>query len=360
MEDKLKEVYKRLIKKERLICIIIYCPPKVGSTTLVSSLRLSLGDLANVIHIHDEVMLGVLTEIKDITVNEIICYLSTVINKVYVIDVYRTPIERKMSEYFDKLSFHFNNEETNIMNYKIELLIERFNKLFPYLGVGEHYLDKYNIAEPIGFNFAEKYTVQKIKNVDYVKLRICDVSDWSDILSKILNKRIVIVNDYLTEDKLLGEKYNEFKSNYRLPINFYELVRKDSNLCYYLNEKERKNYLEKWYKKLQSDVFLSFTQMEYNFYLEITKKNQFYDSIERNHYIDNGCFCKACSKKREELYLNAVKGETIKDKIIHSECILQMKKQLINRAKETISKSIAKRKKMHNTNNIAKINTNLF
>ena len=87
--------------------IFIYTPPKVGSTTLVSSLRVSLGKSYNIIHIHDEVMLSVLTRINNVKINDIINYLSNNGKKVYVIDVYRTPIERKMSEFFEKISpFH--------------------------------------------------------------------------------------------------------------------------------------------------------------------------------------------------------------------------------------------------------------
>ena len=75
--------------------IFIYTPPKVGSTTLVSSLRMSLGAGCSVIHIHDETMLQVLTGITNISINDIIKYLSDIGKTVYVIDVYRTPIERK-------------------------------------------------------------------------------------------------------------------------------------------------------------------------------------------------------------------------------------------------------------------------
>ena len=81
--------------------IFIYTPPKVGSTTLVSSLRVSLGRSYNIIHIHDEVMLSVLTGINGVNVNDIIQYLASNGKEVYVIDVYRTPIERKMSEFFE-------------------------------------------------------------------------------------------------------------------------------------------------------------------------------------------------------------------------------------------------------------------
>ena len=160
--------------------IFIYTPPKVGSTTLVTSLRVSLGKSYNIIHIHDEIMLSVLTGINNVKINDIIHFLSSKGKNVYVIDVYRTPIERKMSEYFEKLSpYHFNNSEENVSKYSMRRIIDRFNKLFPHLENGDHYFDCYNINDPIPFDFEKKYTVQEINLVKYVKLRLCDSELWA-------------------------------------------------------------------------------------------------------------------------------------------------------------------------------------
>ena len=56
--------------------IFIYTPPKVGSTSLVSSIRICASDKYSIIHIHDEIMLNFYTGINSITVNEIIQYNS--------------------------------------------------------------------------------------------------------------------------------------------------------------------------------------------------------------------------------------------------------------------------------------------
>ena len=99
-----EEILNKLFNTQNHNYVFIYTPPKVGSTTLVSSLRISLGNHFNVIHIHDDIMLSVLTGVNNVTVNEIINYIAQKGNNVYVIDIYRTQIERKMSEYFEKLS----------------------------------------------------------------------------------------------------------------------------------------------------------------------------------------------------------------------------------------------------------------
>ena len=106
----LKEVNKKLglsddltIEKNKNL-VFIYCPPKVGSTTLVTSLRLSCVNKMTILHIHSEEMLFVLCDIKNITINEIINYNKSLGKNVAVIDIYRTPIEHKMSSLFDKAS----------------------------------------------------------------------------------------------------------------------------------------------------------------------------------------------------------------------------------------------------------------
>ena len=62
------ETYKNII--------FIYTPPKVGSTTLVSSIRISASHKFSIIHIHDEIMLNFFTGINSVTINEIIQYNS--------------------------------------------------------------------------------------------------------------------------------------------------------------------------------------------------------------------------------------------------------------------------------------------
>ena len=81
--------------------VIVYCPPKVGSTTVVSSIRMSAYNKFTVLHIHDELMLSVLCRIENVTVKEIILYNQSIGKNVYVIDIYRSPIEQKISKYFE-------------------------------------------------------------------------------------------------------------------------------------------------------------------------------------------------------------------------------------------------------------------
>lgn len=301
--------------------IFIYTPPKVGSTTLVTSLRISLENKYNIIHIHDEVMLSVLTGINNIKITDLINYLGKQKKNIYVIDVYRTPVERKISEFFEKISpYHFNNTPENISKYSIKRICDRFNKIFPYIENGDHYFDKYDISHPKEFDFDKKYTIQTINTVKYIKIRLCDSNLWANILSSIFNKDIVIINDYTTENKEIGQLFKTFKREYKIPYNYFELIKNDKYLNFYYNEIERNNYLSKWYNKITEKV-IPYTIDEFNFYMKICLENQYICDVDREHYIDNNCFCEYCSKKRKKIYLQAKNGVKIFDKMVHETII---------------------------------------
>jgi hypothetical protein len=321
--------------------IFVYTPPKVGSTTLVTSLRISLGRSYNVIHIHDEIMLSVLTGINNVKINDIINFLSGQGKNVYVIDVYRTPIERKMSEFFEKIScHHFNNTEENISKYSIKRISNRFNKLFPHLENGDHYFEQYNIDNPIPFDFINKFTLQLINNVKYIKLRLCDSNIWSDILTNIFKSEIVIIYDYNTENKCIGYLYKRFKQEYRLPINFFELIKECKYLNFYYDETERNNYINYWSNKLSNDFFTPYTKSEYNFYMNLCLENQYINDIQNEHYIDNGCFCNYCTKKRKDIFFKAKSGVKVFEKIIHREVINEVKNEKINKINDKLKNVI--------------------
>ena len=204
-----------------------------------------------------------------------------------------------------------------MIKYDIKRISVRFNELFPHLSNTDHYFDKYKINVP-PFDFIKKYSIQNCNRVKYIKLRLMDSKNWQTILSEIMNTKIVILNDYKTSDKSIGDFYNKFKQEYLLPDNLFELMQNCKYLKFYLNEAEKLAYLSSWRSRLTTH-FEPFTHAEYQFYIKISLENQVYDNVQHNHYIDNGCSCKACSLKRKEIYFKALKGEPINDKIIHND-----------------------------------------
>jgi hypothetical protein len=335
-----EEILNKLFNTQNHNYVFIYTPPKVGSTTLVSSLRISLGNTFNVIHIHDDIMLSVLTGVNNVTVNQIINYISKKGKNVYVIDVYRTPIERKMSEYFEKLGpYHFNNSEENLNKYSIKRIADRFNKLFPHLGNGDHYFDKFDIANPTHFDFDKKYTIQILNNIKYIKLRLCDSKIWASILSSIFQKEVVLINDYQTTNKSVGELYKRFKDEYKIPTNYLELVKDCRYFNFYFSDEERKQYIKVWENKTVNE-FTPYSSDEYKFYVNLYLENQYINDIQTEHYIDNGCLCVYCTKTRKHIFNCAKNGETQFEKIIHQETVLKhqtdVAKSIFNKASNSL------------------------
>lgn len=313
--------------------VFIYCPPKVGSTSLVSSIRLSAPNRYTVLHLHDELMLGVLCGVKDVTINEIIRYNKTLGKNVFVIDIYRNPIEHKISAFFEKIgSYHFNNTESNINNYDIEKLIHRFNRVFPYLANSDYYREVYNISVPETFNFGQNYLNQHIDGIHYIKLRLRDSSEWTRMLREILGTNITIVNDYETENKPISNMYKRFKRQYRIPQNFLESVHFCKNTNYYLSPQEIQEYIQSW-KNKQTDIFTAFNTTEYSIYNEITRENQHVNDIQRNHYMDVGCSCAGCSRKRNIILDKVNRGENVTETIDHTTAVAEYKHMVLNKKK---------------------------
>jgi hypothetical protein len=336
--NKLIEVNKKLglsddltKEKDRNI-IFIFCPPKVGSTTLVTSLRLSCSHKMTILHIHDEEMLSVLCGIKNITINEIINYNKSLGKNIVVIDIYRTPIEHKISTFFENISFHFNNKEDIINNYDVNAIIQRFNKIYPFLCNTDYYRQVYNLPIIHNFNFEKKYTCQIVNGIKYIKLRLRDSIHWSKILFELLGLTVYIIKDYESSSKPYATLLKSFMGEYKLPKNYFQEL-DNSNLSLYLSNEEKINYLREWSNKLTLN-FNPFSKEEYQFYYSISRENQYYINLQQRHYIDEGCCCRLCSKKRFIL-LNKIKNgyKDVKnnDYIIHSNVIneFNIKKQIL-------------------------------
>lgn len=323
--QQLKQINETL-KFTHNIIIFVYTPPKVGSTSLVSSFRIFCIHKINIIHIHDEIMLKVLTGIDDVTINEIIAYNKYIGKQVYVIDIYRSPIERKISSYFEKIgTYHFNNIDSQVNNYNVNMVIHRFNKIFPFLSNGDHFIDLYPLTnKPEKFDFNNKYLLVEDFGIKYIKLRLKDSNQWSSILTKLINIPIYIVKDYETTNKPVKDLYKQFKENYQIPKNLLDDIMKCKYLNYYYNTEELHEYYNIWNNKSTND-FVSFTENEYKLYEYITLENSHLDYIQLYHYIDEGCICKACNIKRTNIANKIRLGTYNNEKIIHEEA----KKELL-------------------------------
>lgn len=322
------------ITKSRVL--FVYSAPKVGSTSLVSSLRLYCISTMDIIHIHDEVMLQVLAHIRGVRVIDIIQYNRFIGKDVYVFDVYRTPIERRISVFFEKIaSLHFNTPPERLNEYSTDRVIKRFNNLFPHLGGEEneedYFFTKYGLlvppsltnpypAEggpiPAHFDMERRYLAVKKKGVTYVKIRLADSdTHWSQIFASLLGIKIKFIRDYETSKKDIGSLYRRFYEDYRIPEEYFLAVTdQSSSFRYYLSQEEQAAYKAKWSARVLSSLSpssfpdsqqqqkrLGYSKEMYAEYIQICLENESFTEIDCNHYKDYGCACKACMQKRAEV-----------------------------------------------------------
>jgi hypothetical protein len=327
--NKLKEVNKKLgleniennYKHSNII--FVYSVPKVGSTSLVSSLKLFVFFGFVIIHIHSEIMLECFSKVKDISVVELINYNGIFLKRnVFVIDIYRSPIEHKISTFFENIStFHFNTTDELLNNYDLTRIIKRFNLIFPYIAVGDIFIDKYNIDEKFPFDFEKKYIFFNLNGIKYIKLRLDNSHEWRKILNKLLGIDIVIIKDYSSSNKPIKNIYNQFIQNYKIPNNFLSLINSCKYLKYYYSSDEILKYLNTWRLKSLNENFNYMSENEFALYNEISLENQSNSFIDTTHYIYNGCVCKACLFKRQtiikKLLNNKDINKEIQEKIIH-------------------------------------------
>jgi hypothetical protein len=312
--------------------VFVYSAPKVGSTSIVSSLRIFGTDKISVIHIHDEEMLRILGKISGVTINEIILFNKHIGRNVYVIDVYRSPIERKISAYFEKIGvYHFNNRDEIVNTYSLDKVINRFNHILPHIANGDHFIDKYGITIPAQFDHSKKYLLVQQHGINYIKLRLRDSVFWGSILTTIFGTNIKPIKDYESANKPIKDLYAKFKLHYKIPKNLLDELTKCRYFNYYYSEDERQEYINEWLHKSTIN-FVSYTPEEYKMYEELTIQNSHIDYIQLNHYMDEGCLCKACSIKRCNIATKLNIGLVVTDRIIHSEAKNELLVKRVDRA----------------------------
>ena len=342
--------------------IFVYSAPKVGSTSVVSSLRLFGLKYFDIVHIHDEVMLNVLTHITDITINELILYNKYLGREVYVINIYRTPIERKISAFFEKIgTYHFNNDDSKVNRYNIQKVINRFNNIFPHIATGDHFIDKYNVPIPDKFDFYNKVLVVTQNNIKFITIRLSDSECWGNILTNILGIEIKVVKDYESTNKPIKDLYSNFKKNYLIPKNLLDELLTDKYMKFYYSDGDIQKYYDSWSLKSTNNRD-SYTYEQYKLYEEITIENSYIDYIQTDHYFDEGCVCTACNIKRCETASKIRRGIFTNDKVVHSVAkneLLQKRVTKANKINNMIKQTKMKKKDFNSAmlNVVYKINS---
>lgn len=309
--------------------VFVYSAPKVGSTSLVSSLRLFGAHVMDILHIHDEQMLQALTGIQDVRIVDLIEYVQRQGKRVFVLNIFRTPIERKISAFFEKVgTYHFGVTDAQVNTYPLDKVLRRFHRLCLFLGNGDHFLDIYPCAQDpaemagLAFDHARGCAHSLYRGVHYVSLRLQDSHRWGDILTSLFGFPCCAVRDYESTDKPIRDLYRAFRAQYRVPHNLLTLLlqQADAALRFYLTEAERAEYLQQWRAQSLAVHVAPFSPEQYAAYVEVSNDNTHLESVQTDHYLDEGCVCKACSLARYTAAKQLLRGETLAVRIVHAEC----------------------------------------
>ena len=139
---------------------------------------------------------------------------SIAVNRqVYFIDVYRPPIERKISSFFWKYAYtHIPNYSKLNVYQLIHIFYNKFLRtLEEYHSINE-VMNHYNVPLFTSFDFDKKYNIITKNNMHFIKLRVDNISEFDKILAYIFQIPIKMHNDNVTNNKPIYSLYQEFVS----------------------------------------------------------------------------------------------------------------------------------------------------
>ncbi len=232
------------IKETDVFDCFIYCGGKCGSRTLNDTF---INNGYKSIHLHGneyyKKKYGMKNSIFDVIDN------SCKNKKIYIIDCYRTPIERKISSFFQNIKqVHIPNYADLTLNEIITFFNDKLvNSLEEYHSINE-VMNHYNIPLWDKFDTNKGYNLIEKDNKVFIKILFNDIEKWDKLLSNILGKKITIFNDNLTENKNIYELYKQFKNNYKVPKSYINnVLSNDKHFKIYNTENEQNIYIKKWF-----------------------------------------------------------------------------------------------------------------
>lgn len=256
--------------------VIISCCAKSGSTSLSKTFE-KKG--YKTLHVHNDNQFkkyrkDLIDESSTDNLRDFILRQKT--NRVVIIDVFRTPIERLVSSFFQNITKYneYNLKDILLYNYFLsnDRSIECYNTmedLFPEIFEKEYY--------------HEDYFVARRDNLIFIKLKFDCIKKWDEQLSIILEEEINIIPENLSCSKDYKTLYEKFKKNFVLKRSDFEFIVDNSLLRKYCTSLQIQKYLEFWVPKIVEDS-------EFNSLMRIsTFKNvppNFNFETYRNFYSD--------------------------------------------------------------------------
>ena len=256
------ENYKELINQKMEICFdpsctnlrcknicVIYTNPKVGCTSLLSSLNLYFSEFLTVKRWHNEYPVegrGIL----DMSITQFAEINSIHDKNVIMIDIYRPIFDMCLSFFFLYFFWLVPDNYQNDIDYIINNFNNFFLSIYNHVNV-DYYKQVYNLNTTFNeFDFNKKHLFFRNNNIKYIKLRLIDSNEWSTILSNVFHSEFKIFTSNKTEDKDFGNIYTEFKKKYKIPKNYYELIKKNEHFLFYYTPEEQQTYLKQFDDKI--------------------------------------------------------------------------------------------------------------
>ena len=248
--------------------VIIFCGGKCGSTSLEVSL---INNGYDVIKIHSFMHSKKVHKNDDLyNVKNIKDFFDIQINDViYIIDSYRTPIERHICAFFQNLIFH------------IKKPFNEFNEELP-------------IFKDDKFDFDKKYILKELivnnNKQLYIKLRFKEINDWDKILSQIFNKDIKMSSENLSENKPYKNTYKLFKKYYKVPEEYLDAIKNRPIFNKYNSTDEINEYINFWNNNLYDNNLSNHLENNYDKFFENTPSDfnvEVYKSINTDLVYKN-------------------------------------------------------------------------
>lgn len=258
-----KNIVDDLFKDLPLFDVYIFCSGKSGGTTLCNSFFQKNITTAHMHSGHGKA--GYITNINTNFTYETIMY-SSLFKNIFIFDIYRTPIERQISSFFESYYLQYadiNNtqELCNIFTNNYLFKIENYCSI-------EIILQYFGLPMFNNFNFEKKYNVIEKDNLTLVYLLFENFDKFPDIIKTITNYDIDICNLNCSWQKSYKNAYKEFKEIFTCPLKFLPKLLCDNYFNTFVDPQEKSTYLKKHFS-----MDTSFKQFYYELNINYNKNN---------------------------------------------------------------------------------------
>lgn len=232
--------------------IYIYCGGKCGSSTLAKTFECNG---YNSFVTHDNYFYTKYQRTSNNSPLTIFNAIEESCNKydnIYFVDSYRTPIERKISAFFQNIAFFIPDYN----ELPVQSLINYFNTNVLVSWENQHSIDEilvhFNIPLFKEFDFEKGYNIVNQKcsngtNKIFIKLLFKDIKSWDKILTEIMGENIIMHNENLSENKSIHKLYTEFIKQYKVPKYYLDnFVICDEHFKIYTSKNEKEKYINHW------------------------------------------------------------------------------------------------------------------